>query len=57
MVLSRKGTGNPSPPEVERMLARARGTLEGDRAWLNAELMRLFSAEAKLNQAFTAYLD
>jgi argininosuccinate lyase len=57
MVLSRQGTGNPSPKEVTRMLARASETLEEDQDWLSERTSTLLAAEVKLNKAFAAYLE
>jgi len=56
MVLTRQGTGNPSPAEVTRMLEGARGQLQDDEAWHRDRETGLFAAEARLNRAFSAYL-
>lgn len=56
MVLTRQGTGSPSPAEVRRLLAAGEARLGDDRAWLAAREERLFAAEAALNGAFLAYL-
>jgi argininosuccinate lyase len=53
MVRTRVGIGGPQPAEVKRMLGESNKALAADRAWVAERRMRLATAEAKLNVAFT----
>ena len=52
MVDSRKGLGGPQPAEVRRMLDTQAGTVQADRAWLDARQKDLRAAAAERQRAF-----
>ncbi len=52
MVKTRVGIGGPQPAEVERMLAEARTTLQGDQNWMRQARQRIHDADTRLDQAF-----
>jgi argininosuccinate lyase len=52
MVKTRVGIGGPQPAEVQRMLAEARTTLQGDQNWMRQARQRIHDADTRLDQAF-----